>query len=124
MLDSLLDVVTPVILTYNEAPNIARTLAKLGWAKRIIVIDSGSSDATLEIVRATSRTEIIHRSFDNFANQLDFGLSQVRTPWVLTLDADYVLSDELIHELGELSDKTSVSGYEAHFIYCIDGRPL
>ena len=68
MSESLLDVITPVILTYNEAPNIGRTLSKLSWAKRMVVIDSGSTDATLEIVRATPRTEVIYRPFDNFAS--------------------------------------------------------
>ena len=45
-----LDQVTPLLLTYNEEPNIARTLAPLHWARRIVVIDSGSTDRTLELI--------------------------------------------------------------------------
>ncbi|MFN5855908.1 MAG: glycosyltransferase, partial [Pseudanabaenaceae cyanobacterium] len=44
----MIEQIQPLILTYNEAPNIARTLAKLSWAKRIVVIDSFSTDETLE----------------------------------------------------------------------------
>ncbi len=43
---------TPLIITYNEAPNIRRTLDKLMWARRIVVIDSGSTDDTLDVIRA------------------------------------------------------------------------
>lgn len=78
-----------MIITYNEAANIRRTLDKLGWARRIVVIDSGSTDETLEIARSYSRVEVIYRKFDNFASQCNYGISQVTTPWVLSLDADY-----------------------------------
>ena len=46
----MLDQITPVILTYNEEANIERTLAQVRWAKRIVVIDSFSTDATLDIL--------------------------------------------------------------------------
>ncbi|MFM6156121.1 MAG: glycosyltransferase, partial [Sphaerospermopsis kisseleviana] len=46
----MLEQITPLILTYNEAPNIDRTLEKLTWAQTIIVIDSYSTDQTLEII--------------------------------------------------------------------------
>ena len=123
VLKSLLEVITPVILTYNEAPNIQRTLAKLNWAKRVFVIDCGSTDSTLEITRATPRTEVIQRPFDNFANQWNFACSQVATPWVLTLDADYVLSDAFIRELGDFPNVTDISGYKARFVYCVERAP-
>ena len=45
----MLDLITPAILTYNEEPNLHRTLQALSWAKQVIVIDSFSTDKTLEI---------------------------------------------------------------------------
>jgi glycosyltransferase involved in cell wall biosynthesis len=45
----MLDEITPLIITHDEAPNIARTLDKLVWARRIVVIDSGSTDDTVRI---------------------------------------------------------------------------
>jgi glycosyltransferase involved in cell wall biosynthesis len=116
--------ITPLLLTYNEAPNIARTLAKLAWARRIVVIDSGSTDATLDLLRNYPQVEIIGRPFTDFAAQCNFGLAQVRTPWVLSLDADYELSDGLVEEIGTLAENADVAGYRARFVYRIYGRPL
>jgi glycosyltransferase involved in cell wall biosynthesis len=118
------DQITPLILTYNEAPNIARTLAKLSWARRIVVIDSGSNDLTLERLRGYPQADVIAHPFSDFATQCNFGLTQIKTPWVLSLDADYELSDGLVDEIGALNDGTSVAGYRAQFVYRIYGRPL
>jgi glycosyltransferase involved in cell wall biosynthesis len=116
--------ITPLILTYNEAPNIGRTLKKLSWAQRIVVIDSGSTDDTLEILWHHPKVEVIHRSFTDFTSQWNFGLTKVLTPWVLSLDADYELSDELVRELGSLVPLDSADGYRASFVQRIYGRPL
>jgi glycosyltransferase involved in cell wall biosynthesis len=116
--------ITPLILTYDEAPNIARTLDRLCWAGRIVVIDSGSTDGTLELLAAYPQVEIVHRAFDSFADQCNFGLTQVRTTWVLSLDADYELSEALVQELRELEETPAVPAYRASFIYRIYGRPL
>lgn len=119
----MLDEITPLVLTFNEAPNIGRTLEKLRWAKRIVVVDSGSTDETPEIVRRFPQAEMIPHAFKSFAGQCNFGLSQTDTNWVLSLDADYELSDELINEIDGLRD-TNVNGYRASFIYRVYGQPL
>jgi glycosyltransferase involved in cell wall biosynthesis len=119
-----LDIITPLIITYNEAPNIARTLDMLRWAKRIVVIDSGSTDGTLEIARKYPQVEVTHRPFDDFANQCNFGLERIAEHWVLSLDADYVLSEELIAELQRRQPAKTTAGLKAAFVYCIYGRPL
>lgn len=116
--------ITPMLITYNEEPNIARTLGALSWARQILVIDSGSSDRTLDILSADARVRVVHRRFDTFAGQCNFGLAQVATPWVLSMDADYVLTAGLIDELEDLDLGAAVAGYVARFRYCIDGRPL
>ena len=118
------DHITPLIITYNEAPNIARTVAKLSWAKRIVVIDSGSTDATLDMLRGFPQVEVIGHPFSDFASQCNFGLTQVDTPWVLSLDADYELSDVLLEELAGLRAPDGVAGYRARFVYRIYGRTL
>ena len=118
------DQITPLIITYNEAPNIARTLGKLLWAKRIVVIDSGSTDETLEMLRSFPQVDVIQHPFSDFASQCNFGLGQVGTPWVLSLDADYELSDALARELQFLQPAESTAGYRARFVYRVHGRPL
>jgi glycosyltransferase involved in cell wall biosynthesis len=120
----MIDDVTPLVITYNEAANIGRTLDRLTWAQRIVVIDSGSTDETLQILQAYPQVEVFQRPFDNFAGQCNFGVAQVKTKWVLSLDADYELSDELIAELHSLRSDAEASGYCARFIYRIYGHPL
>ena len=64
-----------MILTLNEEANIGRTLAKLTWAERILIVDSGSTDRTLEIVRQFPQAEVIRRDFDTAAVQCNCGLT-------------------------------------------------
>ena len=116
--------ITPIVITFNEATNIARTLDRLVWARRIVVIDSGSTDETIEIVRSYPQAELFHRPFDDFASQCNFGIAQVTSTWVLSLDADYELSEALVSELRGLRPSATISGYRARFIYRIYGRAL
>lgn len=116
--------ITPLILTYNEAANIQRTLERLTWAKRIVVIDSYSTDETLEILESYPQVDIYQRKFDTHATQWNYGLEQVNSEWVLSLDADYVLTDELIDEFRTLNPDSSIDGYFIHFKYCVFGKPL
>jgi len=122
----MLDQITPLILTYNEAPNIARSLGALGWAQDIVVVDSFSDDDTVALAKSFPRVRVFPRAFDCHRNQWEFGLKEtgISTPWVLALDADYVLSDELVAELAKLTPNAQTSGYRASFVYCINGRKL
>lgn len=116
--------ITPLIITYNEAPNIRRTLDKLLWAQRIVVIDSGSTDETIEILQSYPQVAVIQHPFSDFASQCNYGLTHVASPWVLSLDADYELSDELANELGSLEPDAGPVGYRVRFVYRVHGRPL
>jgi glycosyltransferase involved in cell wall biosynthesis len=115
---------TALILTYNEEANIARALSSVSWIPHVVVIDSGSTDKTIEIAKDYPNVAVVHRAFDTFANQCNFGLSQIKTEWVLSLDADYVLTPDLIAEVRALRPTSDVAGYAAEFRYCIFGRPL
>lgn len=122
----MLEQITPVLLTCNEAPNIGRTLGKLSWARDIVVVDSFSQDETLEILAQFPQVRVVQRTFDNHADQWNFALTEtgIATDWVLALDADYILSDDLPAELGRLAPYESTAGYEASFTYCINGKVL
>src|SRR5262245_43625024 len=119
----LVDAVTPLVITFDEAPNITRTLDKLDWARRIVVVDSGSTDGTLDILARYPQVAGFKRAFDSFADQCNFGLVQGETEWALSFDADYEMSDQLVEELSNLRE-TGVTGYCASFVYRIHGRPL
>ncbi len=119
----MLKEVTPLILTYNEVHNINRTLQHLDWAKKIVVVDSYSNDETLEILYSYPQVQVFQRKFDTHAMQWNYGLEQVKSQWVLSLDADYIVTDELISEIEALPDD-QINGYFAKFKYCVFGNPL
>jgi glycosyltransferase involved in cell wall biosynthesis len=117
--------ITALILTYNEEANIARTLSRLDWLPEVVVLDSCSTDATCEIASRHANVRVVRNRFVTLAEQWNFGLERagISTDWVLALDADYYLTDELIDELKKL-DPGSADAFRAQFIYCVNGRPL
>ena len=117
--------ITPVILTYNEAANIERTLSQLRWAKRVIILDSYSTDDTQARCLAFSNVDFKQRQFDQHANQWNAAIAHATdSEWILALDADYVLSSALIDELNALQPEEDVVAYWTRFIYKIRGKPL
>lgn len=117
------DLITGLILTFNEQDNLERTLAALDWLPRVLVLDSGSSDDTLAIAGRHANVTVIERPFDDFASQRNFGLDQVPTPWVLSLDADHVVSPELSAEMTGL-EPADAAAFNARFRYLVWGKPL
>lgn len=116
--------ITPLILAFNEQENIGQTLLRLHWAPQVVVVDSFSTDRTIEIARAAHpNTFVVQRKFDTHASQWNFGLEQISTSWVLALDADYRIMPTLAQEISGLGPD-DVSGYETEFLYCIFGKPL
>lgn len=101
-------------------------MEQLRWARDIVVIDSFSTDETLDIISQFPQTRIFQRKFDDFAAQCNFGLTQtnISSKWILNLDADYVLTPEFVEELRGLEPRSEVTGYRAPFVYCINGEPL
>jgi glycosyltransferase involved in cell wall biosynthesis len=120
----LLAQVTPLILTRDEEANIERTLAQLTWADDVVIVDSFSTDATLEIAERFPNVRVFQREVDTLAEQTNFGLQQVRTPWVLLLDADYFVPATFVDELRALDPPPNVRAYRGGFRYAVNGRPL
>ena len=122
----MLDHITPLILTLDEETNIERVLERLDWAREIVVVDSGSRDATRSLLARFANVRCVERAFDSHAAQWNYGLAAtgIATDWVLALDADYVLTDALIEELRALTPDAGVAGYRVPFRYCVFGRTL
>ncbi len=104
-----------VILTLNEAANLPTCLRSIAGCEDIVVIDSGSTDATVSLARQ-SGARVLVRPFDNFANQRNFAQTQVpfRSPWVFHLDADETFTPELLAECAAIAtsaDSQELDGY-------------
>ena len=119
-----------LVITYNEELNISRLLRSVQWCSEVLIVDSGSSDRTLDIASEFRNANVIHREFDTFARQCNFGLNLLSAEWVLSLDADYVVTKELQHEICsffEALKKSTHSLHDAYFIpfrYCINGKVI
>jgi len=95
--------ISVVILTYNEEKNIEECLKSVyGWVEDIFIVDSGSTDKTLEITKRYT-DKIYTHDFENQAKQLNWGLKNlpIDTKWIMRLDADERVTDELKNELLE-----------------------
>lgn len=123
---SFLNDVAVLVLTYNEAPNIKRTLDALVQFPEIVVLDSGSTDATVETAVKYPNVRVVTRKFDEHAAQWNYGITQcgIARPWILALDADFVVSVNLVNMIAELSPAPAIDGFRIPFRYCIFGSPL
>ncbi len=94
-----------VILTKNEERNIKDCLESVaGWASEIILVDDESTDRTVDIASQYTQ-KIINRKMENEGRQRNFAYAQAKNLWVLSLDADERVSDELQDEIREVLGK-------------------
>jgi len=95
--------VSVLILTLNEASNIGRCMNALAWSDDIVVLDSLSTDDTPAKAAALG-ARVHQRAFDTFADQRNYAIDAIgfRHDWVLHLDADEVVTDELRDEIAEV----------------------
>ena len=92
------------VIAQNEASRIGPCLDSLSWVDEIIVVDGGSSDATREISR-TRGAFVIENPWPGYAAQKNFALENVSHPWVLSLDADERVTEELRREILALLER-------------------
>ncbi|GGA63251.1 glycosyl transferase [Edaphobacter acidisoli] len=87
------------IITLNEEANLARTLSSVAFADEVIIVDSGSSDRTLEIAHSFPHVKVFSESWKGFAAQKNSAIEKCTGTWVLSLDADEELTPELQNEI-------------------------
>jgi glycosyltransferase involved in cell wall biosynthesis len=110
------------ILTHNEAANIARTLESVAWADELVVVDSGSTDNTLEIARRYN-ARIYVEPWKGYGGQMNSAIDKCTSPWVFSLDGDEVLTPELSAEIRELlAGKPTYRAYWVPRMNLIFGR--
>jgi len=102
--------ISAIIITRNEAANIADCLDSVAFCDERIVVDSGSEDDTVRIAEKMG-ARVAHRAWDGFGVQKNFALSLAGGEWVLSIDADERVSPELASELRAATETATVDGY-------------
>jgi len=103
--------ISAIVITYNEEKNIQRCLESLSWADEIVVVDSFSQDRTKDI--ASSFTDkIFDLEWQGFGKQKEIARTKASYDWVLSVDADEVVSEKLKEEIKSVINKNdSLDGY-------------
>lgn len=99
--------ITVSILTYNEAENLAELLPMLDWAGEVVVVDSGSTDRTLDVAHEHG-ARVVERPFDSFALQRNFAIQQAETEWILSVDADERPTPRLVESIARIVRRVDV----------------
>lgn len=121
---------TVIILTKNEETDIERCIRSVeGWVKRVVIVDSGSTDRTVEIAERLGAEIVRHEPFVDYGRQFNWAIDNliIKTTWVFRLDADEVITPELRKELEkELEHHATddVSGFMMRYKVEFMGRYL
>lgn len=112
--DPLMPRLTVIIPTYNEEAYLEDALFSVAFADEIIVVDSFSTDGTLEIAKKYT-TKVLQRKFDNFSAQKNFAIKEATGDWILFMDADERVTHSLQREILETIANPEHSGYFINF---------
>jgi len=111
-----------IIITKNESANIRACLESVAWADEIVVVDSASTDGTLEIAREFTPQVHVHADWPGFGAQKNRALDYACKDWVLSLDADERVTPELRAEIEAVLQHARADGYEIPRLSSFCGR--
>ncbi len=112
-----------IIITKNEAANIAACLASVAFCDERIVVDSGSSDATTALASAAG-ARVLNHDWAGFGPQKNFALAQAQGEWVLSIDADERVPPALAAEIMAKVAAPDADAYEIGRLSTFLGRPM
>lgn len=102
---------TAIVLTYNEEKNIQKCLEPLSFCDHIFVVDSDSTDQTVKIAKKFGAKVLTHPLNSDWSAQRNWALAQIKSPWVLFVDADEIISKNLGQEIRVAIEKVDFKGY-------------
>lgn len=103
--------VSAVIITRDAERLLADVLAALAWCDETLVVDSGSTDRTVDIARAHG-ARVLHRPFDGFGAQKQFAAEQAAHDWVLAIDADELVTPPLAREIEAVMERVAAGAVQ------------
>lgn len=103
--------ITAVVLTHNDELRIVDCLEKLSFADELIIIDDNSNDRTIELCKNFTSKIYVRELKNNFASQRNYALNFVTGQWILFIDSDEIVSEELKSEIQEKIKSSDVAGY-------------
>ena len=95
--------ISSIIISKNEEARIEKCLSSLAWTDEVIVVDNGSEDKTQAIVRAHKATVVSAKGINDFAKLRNLGSEKANSGWLLYVDADEVVTEELAKEIREVT---------------------
>jgi glycosyltransferase involved in cell wall biosynthesis len=106
---------TVIIPTYNEESNIVDVLKSVDFADEIIIVDSFSTDKTLELAKEYTNF-VIQREYEYSASQKNWAIPQASNEWILLVDADERVTEELKLEILDLLKNPSINNFSGYWI--------
>lgn len=113
--------IAAVLIVQDEAHQLRDCLATLAWADEIVVVDGGSRDGTADLARALGG-RVVERTFTDFADQRNFALAQATAEWVLMIDADERVTENLRDEIREAVRRPGCDAYRVPHLDYMFGR--
>lgn len=104
-----MDKISAVIIAKNEEANISDCLQSVSWANEIILVDAESRDGTVKLAENFTSKIFVHK-WEGYAKQKEFAFSKAANEWILSIDADERVSDELKKEILDLNED-GIDGY-------------
>ena len=118
--------ISACIITFNEEKTIAEAIKSVDWADEILIVDSNSSDKTREIAESLG-AKVILQDWLGFSKQKQFAVDRAENDWILSIDADERISEELKTEILKIKSQTEnnlADGYKIPRLSFYMNRPI
>ncbi len=115
MSESQINKISGLVITFNEVNNIEEIIQNLNFVDELIIVDSYSTDGTIDLIKKHPKVKLLLNKFDNFSSQRNLAIENASHPWILFLDADERICDNLKKEILETINKAQT--YNSYYFF-------